>query len=185
MGDTSSGSDSQASADGRTRPASGLFEQLYAELRHLAAHYLGGERAGHTLQPTALVHEAYLRLSAADIVGADAARFRALAARVMRHVLVDHAAARAADKRGGGRTLMSLTPDGPATPAVELDVQALDEALNRLAAMDERKARVVELRFFGGLTAEEAARELDVSLSTIEADWRMAKAWLRAELKRE
>jgi RNA polymerase sigma factor (TIGR02999 family) len=165
--------------------AGALFERLYNELRRLAERYLDGERKGHTLQPTALVHEAYLRLAAASAEWAEPARFRALAAHVMRNVLVDHAAARKAEKRGGGCRVVSLDSDAPSAPTDELDVQALDEAIKRLMALDERKARVVELRFFGGLTAEESARELNVSISTVEADWRMAKAWLRSELNRE
>lgn len=172
-------------ARGDSARAAELFAGLYDELRGLAERYLVSERKGHTLQPTALVHEAYLRLAATAGAGTDPVHFRAMAARVMRHVLVDHAVAKKADKRGGGRTMLSLDADTPAGLRADLDVEALDEALLRLAALDARKVRVVELRFFGGLTSEEAARELDISLSTVEADWRMAKAWLRSELSKE
>jgi RNA polymerase sigma factor (TIGR02999 family) len=184
MGDAST-----ARSDERPQPiaeapigAKALFERLYVELRSLAERYLDNERKGHTLQPTALVHEAYLRLAASSHEWTESARFRALAARVMRNVLVDHALARKAEKRGGGCTLLTLEADTPLASAADVNIEALDEALKRLAALDERKARVVELRFFGGLTADETARELSVSLSTVEADWRMSKAWLRSEL---
>ena len=165
--------------------AAALFAGLYDELRGLAERYLNSERKGHTLQPTALVHEAYLRLAAAGGERVDPVHFRALAARVMRHVLVDHAVAKRAEKRGGGCNVASLDRDTPDSIGTDLDVEALDEALHRLAGLDGRKARVVELRFFGGLTSEESARELEISLSTVEADWRMAKAWLRSELSKE
>lgn len=115
----------------------------------------------------------------------DPVRFRALAARVMRNVLINHALARKAEKRGGGRRFITLQTDPTDAEAQELDLEGLDRALTRLAELDQRKARVVELRFFGGLKADEAARELEVSLSTVEADWRMAKAWLRSEMGRE
>ncbi len=170
---------------GEAGQAAALFAGLYDELRGLAERYLISERKGHTLQPTALVHEAYLRLAASAGDRIDPVHFRAMAARVMRHVLVDHAVAKKADKRGGGCTVLSLDADTPDGLRADLDVEALDEALRRLAELDERKVRVVELRFFGGLTSEEAARELDISLSTVEADWRMAKAWLRSELSKE
>lgn len=164
--------------------AGALFDQLYSELRRIADSYLHNERAGHTLQPTALVHEAYLRLAEVSAEWADPIRFRALAARVMRNVLINHALARKAEKRGGGRTMISLEAEPSDPVSTELDIEGLDIALRRLAELDERKARVVELRFFGGLKADETARELNISLSTVEADWRMAKAWLRGEINR-
>jgi RNA polymerase sigma factor (TIGR02999 family) len=175
---------SDPAGSGRSRPTDACFERLYDELHALAASFFRQERAGHTLQPTALVHEAFLRLARQTADWADPVRFRALAAQVMRHVLVDHAAARNAVKRGGGRTPLTLDANAVMAGANDLDIEELDRALKRLAAYDERKARVVELRFFGGLTAEEAAVAMDVSLSTVESDWRMAKAWLRRELTR-
>jgi RNA polymerase sigma factor (TIGR02999 family) len=165
--------------------AAALFDRLYDELHAIAGRYLGQERVGHTLQPTALVHEAFVRLAESSAEWSDPARFRGLAARVMRHVLVDHAKARRTAKRGGGRPVLLLDPDMLVAGANDLDLEALDHALERLAAFDARKARVVELRFFGGLTAPDAATEMGVSVSTVESDWRMAKAWLRSELSRE
>lgn len=169
---------------GASKPAAAdLFDRLYAELHAVAGRYLRYERDGHTLQPTALLHEVYLRLADASADWAEPAHFRALAARIMRNVLIDHAIARRAAKRGGGRQVLSLDGDVADQPA-DLDIEELDRALTRLAECDGRKARVVELRFFGGLTAAETATELNISLSTVEADWRMAKAWLRGELSR-
>jgi RNA polymerase sigma factor (TIGR02999 family) len=167
------------------QPAAGAFERIYAELHRLAASFFRHERGNHTLQPTALVHEAFLRLAESSAEWTDPVRFRALAAKVMRHVLVDHALARKAVKRGGGRALLPLDVDAVFTATPDLDVEELDRALQRLAANDERKARVVELRFFGGLTAAETAAEMSISVTTVESDWRMAKAWLRSELSRE
>jgi RNA polymerase sigma factor (TIGR02999 family) len=165
--------------------AAALFDQLYVELHAIAGRYLGQERVGHTLQPTALVHEAFMRLAESSADWSDAARFRGLAARVMRHVLVDHAKARRTAKRGGGRAPLPLDSAILVTDAPTLDVEELDRALERLAACDERKARIVELRFFGGLTAPETAAEMNLSLTTVESDWRMARAWLRSELSRD
>ena len=160
-----------------------LVPLVYGQLRRQARLQLRHERAGHTLQPTALVHEAFLRL-----VGQSRAQwqnrehFFAVAARAMRRVLVDHARARAAAKRGDGRTLIALdeAPDPAAPPAV--DVLALDQTLDRLAAIDLRQARVVELRYFAGLSAPETAAALEVSLATVNRDWAMARAWLFREL---
>ena len=160
-----------------------LVPLVYGQLRRQARLQLRHERAGHTLQPTALVHEAFLRL-----VGQSRAQwqnreqFFAVAARAMRRVLVDHARARAAAKRGDGRTLIALdeAPDPAAPPAV--DVLALDQALDRLAAIDLRQARAVELRYFAGLSAPETAAALEVSLATVNRDWAMARAWLFREL---
>lgn len=152
---------------------------VYRELRRLAVAYLGRERAGHTLQPTALVHEVYLRLI--DQARADwnnRAQFLGLAATMMRRILVNHARAHAAGKRGGvGAERVSLTlADAEREPPI--DMLALHDALTRLAEHDERKARVVELKFFGGLTTEEIARVLDISVPTVERDWSFARAWL-------
>ncbi|TWT41069.1 RNA polymerase sigma factor [Phycisphaerae bacterium RAS1] len=161
-----------------------LLPLLYDELRALAASYLRRERAGHTLQPTALVHEVYLRLAGgASDDWSGRAHFLAVAAKVMRNTLVNHALARKAAKRGGGAERVLLDGATLADKPGNLDSLDVHEALERLAALDERKARVVEMRFFGGLTSEEIAHVLHVSLSTIEADWRMARAWLAAELE--
>lgn len=163
-----------------------LLPVVYDELRSLASMFLGHERANHTLQPTALVHEAYMRLIGQRSVGwKDRAQFFAAAATVMRRILVDHARAQKALKRGGGR---AQTPLDEAVAVFEeraVDLVALDEALSRLAEMDERKARVVELRFFGGLTVAETAKVVDAPLRTVEREWTLAKAWLKAELLRE
>ncbi len=158
-------------------------DSVIAELHSLAAKYLAGERPGHTLQPTALVHEAFLRLVGSPGVPAGRSDFIALAATAMRRVLVDHARARKAAKRGGDRRRIALdAAQAPGEDPGEVDVLALDESLERLAALDPRQARIVELRFFGGLGVEAVASVLGVSARTVEADWRMARAWLRREL---
>lgn len=156
--------------------------EAYDALRGLAAAYLHRERADHTLQPTALVHEAYLKLASPDRQWRSRAHFQATAANAMRQILVDHARARAAQKRGGDWVRVTLSGAAAATEALDVDVLALDEALRHLATLDERKARVVELRFFGGLTTAEAAEEVGVSPKTAEADWYFARAWLRDRL---
>jgi RNA polymerase sigma factor (TIGR02999 family) len=161
----------------------GPIAAVYDELRQLAASYLRAERKDHTLQPTALVHEAYLKLAAQ--LGPrcrSAADFRALAANAMRQILVDHARARAADKRGGHWLRVTLDEAVAAADERSVDLLSLDEALTALALLDERKSRVVELRFFGGLSCEEAAHSLAISPKTAEADWYMARAWLRQRL---
>jgi len=161
-----------------------LLEAVYGNLRALAGSYLDGAAASHTLQPTALVHEAYMRLvdrSRATI--ADETHFLALAATVMRQILVDNARAKRAAKRGGDRrrvTLSGLRADEG--QGEEVDLVDLDAALERLRERSERQARVVELRFFGGLTVAQCAGLLDVSERTVEADWRMSRAWLHAVL---
>lgn len=158
-------------------------EQVYDELRRLARRYLARERDGHTFQPTDLVHEACVKL--ADAPGGafrDRLHFLATAARAMREILVDHARARLADKRGGGALRVTWVDGIAGTTDAGPDVVALDDALRRLAEVDARKARMVELRFFGGLTIEEIAQALDVSHMTVSSDWRMARAWLAAEL---
>lgn len=159
-----------------------LIPLLYGELRRLARRHLRGERTGHTLQTTALVHEAYVHLVDTEIPWQDRAHFLATAARQMRRILVDHARARRSAKRGGSFVLVPLqedaTPSGE-TPTAILD---LDEALTRLADHDSRKARVVELHFFAGMTYEEIAEVLGVSTATVRLDVRIAKAWLRSEL---
>jgi RNA polymerase sigma factor (TIGR02999 family) len=152
---------------------------VYRELRRLAVSFLSRERAGHTLQPTALVHEVYLRLidqSRAD--WDNRAQFLGLAATMMRRILVNHARARAAGKRGGAeaeRVPLTIAESEREPP---IDMLALHDALTRLAERDERKAKVVELKFFGGLTTEEIARVLGISVPTVERDWSFARAWL-------
>ncbi|HMN40916.1 MAG TPA: sigma-70 family RNA polymerase sigma factor [Phycisphaerales bacterium] len=171
-----------------------LLPLVYDELRVLAAQHLGGERPNHTLQPTALVHEAYLRLLGPDgeqTPWQNRAHFFGAAARAIRRILVDHARARDSLKRGGGAPKVSLDEvsiavaddaTGRAGEAAGVDLLALDKALARLAAMDPHKATVVELRFFGGLTVEETARSLGVSESTIAREWQFARVWLHREL---
>jgi RNA polymerase sigma factor (TIGR02999 family) len=155
---------------------------VYEELRRLAHHYMRGEREAHTLQTTALVNEAYLRLAGIDgLQWRDRAHFFAMAATLMRRVLVDHARQRGRDKRGAGVSVTSLDDHAiAATPAV--DVVALDEALERLAAVDPQQSRVVELRFFAGLSVQETAEALGISAATVKRDWSTAKLWLYNEL---
>ena len=176
----------QASA-GDEGAADRLLVLVYDQLRGLAASYLRAERPGHTLQPTALVHEAFLRLHAGRPVRYESrTHFFAVAARAMRNVLVDHARRRAAAKRGGDAERVTLDDGlelgGPAG-AQPIDLLALEEAMERLEQLDARQARVVELRFFGGLTIDEAARVLGVSTDTVEDDWAMARAWLARTLR--
>lgn len=160
-----------------------LLPLVYDELCRLAGSYLRRERADHTLQPTALAHEAWMRMvDATRVVWRDRAQFLAIAARTMRQILVDHARAHRAQKRGGDAVRVTLSDAQADFGRPDLDVLAVDEALDALAALDERKARVVELRFFGGLTEEEAAHALGVSQTTVENDWRFARAWLHRRL---
>ena len=158
-----------------------LLELVYGELRDLAAGYMAGERAAHTLQPTALVHEAWVRLMGAEGAWKDRAHFVGFAALAMRRVLVDHARRRRAEKRGGGRrepldTVVAVFEERGA------DLVALGEALERLEALDPELARIVERRFFAGATNAEVAADLGVSERTVERGWSTARAWLRAEL---
>jgi RNA polymerase sigma factor (TIGR02999 family) len=156
-----------------------LLPIVYAELRRLAASYLRRERPGHTLQPTALVHEAYVRLmDQRQIDWSNRAQFMGLAAVMMRRVLVNHARDRVADKRGGGAEHVPLTLAGEGIGAEEVNLLDLHDALNRLTESDPRKGRIVELKFFGGLTTEEIAEMLNVSVATVERDWKFARAWL-------
>lgn len=161
-----------------------LLPVVYEELRALAASYLRQEQARHTLQPTALVNEVYLRLAGqSSISWGDRAHFMAIAARAMRNLLINHANARDAQKRGGGANRLQLsTTFTPAEAEEQLDALDLEEALTELARLDARKAQVVEMRFLGGMTVEEIAHVLNVSVSTVEADWRLARAWLSSEL---
>lgn len=159
-----------------------LLALVYDELRQLASAFLSRENAGHTLQPTALVHEAYMRVSAQDgVQPTGASHLRALSAIAMRRVLVDHARGKKASKRGGDWGRVTLEA-GLVEGKDEIDTLELDAALTRLAEVDERRARVVELRFFGGLSNREVAEHLGISETTVEADWRFARAWLGREL---
>lgn len=162
-----------------------LFELVYPQLKRLAASRMRGERVDHLLQPTALVHEAFLRIAGVDVQWRNRGQFFGLTAEIMRHVLVDAARQRQAVKRGGG---------APALDAAALDVSAydqpdlvldIDRLLTRLHTLDRRQARVVELRYFGGLTEPEIATALDVSERTVKRDWQMARAWMRKELTRQ
>jgi RNA polymerase sigma factor (TIGR02999 family) len=156
-----------------------MLPLVYQELHRLAAHYLSRERPDHTLQPTALVHEAYLRLvNQRDVDWRNRAQFLGLAAGMMRRILVNYARDRAAAKRGGAREQVSLSLVDAPSGGADVELIALEEALERLAALDPRKARVVELRFFGGLTMEDVAEVLSVSRPTVERDWSFARAWL-------
>jgi RNA polymerase sigma-70 factor, ECF subfamily len=159
---------------------------VYDELRRLARRYMARERLGQTLQATALVNEAYLRLQKEKKhVWQNRAHFCAIAANAMREILVERARARAAFKRGGSRVRVSLDKDIAAKENAEVDLLALHEALNRFAKMDPLLARIVELRFFGGLTVEEVADVLKSSTATVKRSWSTAKAWLRHELERD
>jgi len=156
---------------------------VYDELRRVAARYLRDERTGHTLQATALVNEAYLRLIDVPRVQCqNRAHFFAMAARLMRRILVDSARSRGYAKRGGGATMLPLEEALVVSREPDEDLVALDEALTGLAAVDARKSQVVEMRFFGGLTLEETAEALHVSRDTVKRDWNMAKLWLLREL---
>ena len=160
-----------------------LMPVVYSELRRLAGAYLRRERSGHTLQPTALINEAYLKL--VDQQRArwqNRAQFFGVAAQLMRRILVDHARARQAAKRGGPQYTLSLEHVDPASDAPDVDLLAVHEALERLAAVDSQQSQIVELRFFGGLSIEETAEALGVGQATIEREWKMARAWLRREL---
>jgi RNA polymerase sigma-70 factor (ECF subfamily) len=168
---------------GNRAAESRLLEVVYPELRRIAARYLRGEASGHTLQPTALVNEAYLQLAGQmDKNWQNRNHFFAVAAQLMRRILVDYARSRKAAKREGGRQRLELT-DVLAVSDDRLDeILSIDEALGRLAELDPRKCRVVELRFFGGLSEEEVADVLNVAPRTVRRDWNFAKAWLHGEL---
>ncbi len=162
-----------------------LVPLVHDELRRLAKRYMARERPDHSLQPTALVNEAYLRLiDLKQIEWRDRAHFLAMSARVMRRILVDFARARHNQKRGGRGAKVSLDAAGPIFKDTDQDLVALDDALRALAAVHPRKSDVVELRFFGGLSNEEAAKTLNVSVDTVKRDWRFAKLWLLRQLKR-
>ncbi len=171
------------SRTGDSAAADALLPALYGELRSLAAAVFARQNPSHTLQPTALLHEAYVKMIDQTATGpADRAHFMRLAAKAMRQVLIDHARARNAAKRGGGRARQSSFDAESPAPLDRLDWLALDEAISRLAQLDKRQAAVVELRFFGGMSVAETAEALDVSPRTVELDWRMARAWLSQAL---
>jgi RNA polymerase sigma factor (TIGR02999 family) len=175
-------------AEGDQGAVAALLPVVYGELRRLAATHLREERAGHTLQATALVHEVYMRLERAGAPAVqDRAHFLRLASKLMRQILVDHARAREAAKRGGERFRVTLDGSGPG-PAEEpeftnADIMELDEALSRLEALSAARARLVELRFFGGLSEERAAEALGISRTEASRQWRVARAWLADELR--
>jgi RNA polymerase sigma factor (TIGR02999 family) len=170
-------------AAGDKRALDELIPAVYAELRRQAERYLRRENVGHTLQPTALVNEAYLRLvDQRNARWESRSQFFGVAAQIMRRVLVDHARSRATTKRGGAETRVTLSEGSAASPEADVDVLTLDDALTRLAALDPRQARVVELRYFAGLGVEETAHVLDISPATVKREWTMARAWLRREL---
>lgn len=162
-----------------------LMPHLYGGLRRLARRQLRRLRPGDTLDTTALVHEAYLKMVAGDASWRERAHFLAAAAQAMRHVLVDAARQRAADKRGGGRLPITLKEGALATRHHALDVLAVEQALGRLRELDERMCRVVECRFFAGMTEEETGEALGVSWRTVHRDWLRARGWLRVQLGRE
>lgn len=171
-------------SEGRASALDELAPLVYRELRHLAAAYLRRERRDHTLQPTALVHEAYLRLvDQTDVECRNRAQFFAIAANLMRQILVNHARRHRAIKRGSGNKV-ALEEDAAAVLGQPLvDVLALDQALKQLARLDPRQARIVEMRFFGGMTEEQIGEALDVSPITVKRDWRIARAMLHEQLR--
>ena len=168
-----------AYGNGRREVLDELLPVVYAELRRIAANYLARERADHTLQPTALVHEAYLRLvNQRNVDWRNRAQFYGLAAQMMRRILVNHAEARQAQKRGDGAGKVPLDEFTISFQEQNLDVLALHEAMNELAHLDEQKSKIVELKFFGGLTTEEIAEVTGLSIRSVEREWAFARAWL-------
>ena len=160
-----------------------LMPIVYEELRRQAARYLRKERPGHTLQTTALIHEAYVRLvDQRHVQWQNRAHFFGIASQLMRRILVDHARTKKRVKRGGSDVKVSIDDANVAVKGQDLDVVALDEALQRLAEIDEQQSRIVELRFFSGLTVEETADVMGISKATVKREWSMAKAWLHREL---
>ena len=168
---------------GETRAVTELLPLVYTELRQLASGYLRAERAGHTLQPTALVHEAYMRLVGDSRDWKSRAHFLAASATAMRRILVDHARGRKAAKRGGDNARVPLTENLPAAERQEIQVLELDDILERLHVLSERKARIVELRFFAGMTIPEVAEALGVSKTVVDDDWSVARAWLAVQIR--
>jgi len=174
----------QRARDDRESALRELLPLVHDELRRIAGAQMRNERRDHTLAPTALVNEAFVRLAnQPDMPWQDRAHFLGVAALAMRHVLVDHARAKRAQKRGGERARVTLQDGLAAEDERRVDLLDLDEKLEAFRELHERRARVVELRFFGGLTFEESAHVLDVSAKTVEADWYFARAWLRREMR--
>jgi RNA polymerase sigma-70 factor (ECF subfamily) len=163
-----------------------LLPVVYEELRKQAARYLRRERPGHTLQTTALIHEAYLKLiDQKNVHWQNRAHFFGIAAQLMRRILVDHARTKKRAKRGGSDIRVSFNEANAVGPGRDLDIVALDEALARLSEIDEQQSKIVELRFFSGLTVDETAEVLAISPATVKRDWSMAKAWLHREISAE
>jgi RNA polymerase sigma-70 factor (ECF subfamily) len=171
-------------AHGDQQAASRLVPLVYSELRQMAARYMRRERVDHTLQTTALVHEAYLKLvEQTPVSWQNRAHFFAVAAQVMRRILIDHARGHLREKRGGGQQVIPLDEGLVFSPEQSAELLEVDAALHRLTELDQRQAKIVELRFFGGLTVEETAAVLGISPKTVKRDWSVAKAWLHGELK--
>lgn len=168
---------------GDARAADALVPLVYKDLRRLAGHYLKQERQGHTLQPTALVHEAFLKLIGQDTAWQNSKHFFAMAANLMRRILVDYARSHDAKKRGGSAEKVSLDDAFVFAKERPAEVIALDEAMNELAEIDPRRAQVVELKFFGGLNTDEIAEILQVHSNTVLRDWNLARAWLKTKLQ--
>jgi RNA polymerase sigma factor (TIGR02999 family) len=170
--------------NGEPRALDDLMPLVLRELKKIARNFMRGQRVGHTLQTTGLVNEAFVRLVDSSRVNwQDRSHFFAISAQLMRRVLVDIARRKNSAKRGGERVQVSLADDVKAAPQPETDVVALDEALERLAQLNPRHSRIVELKYFGGLTEEEIAETLDISVRTVRRDWNLARAWLFRELK--
>jgi RNA polymerase sigma-70 factor, ECF subfamily len=159
-----------------------ILELTYAELRQIASRNMRREREGHTLQTTAIVHEAYLRLCGAEVDWRDKSHFLAVAAQQLRRVLVDHARSARSEKRGGGHVQQMLGDFNEGGVVIDERVLAVDQALKRLELLDARAAKVVELRFFGGLSEADAAEILDISVASLKRDWKFAKTWLASQL---
>jgi RNA polymerase sigma factor (TIGR02999 family) len=174
-----------AGSEGDAKAIESLLPVVYDELHRQAVQLFRRERAGHTLQPTALVSEAYLRLfNQDDVTWQNRAQFFAVAAKIMRRILVSHARSRQAEKRGGGAQEITLVDDALAAPQRAVNLLALDDALQRLETIDPEKSRMVELRFFSGLSVEETAAVMGVSPRTIDRQWRTARAWLQKEINK-
>ncbi|HMV47745.1 MAG TPA: sigma-70 family RNA polymerase sigma factor [Blastocatellia bacterium] len=170
--------------DGDEAARDRLLPLVYDELRRLARHHMRREQPGHTLQTSALIHEAFLRMIEQTVPWQNRAHFFGIAARLMRQILVNHAVARRSLKRGGDQQQVSLTAAADLSSGRAVEILALDEALKSLAELDQRKSHIIELRFFGGLTNEEIAEVMGISLSTVEREWRLAKAWLQREMEK-
>ncbi len=176
----------EAWSDGKQEALGELMPLVYDELHRMAKRYMSSQPSGHTLQTTALIHEAYLKLAdQKEKRWQNRAHFFAVAAQAMRHILVDHARTRQSEKRGGAAQMISLEEAAIVSAERASEIVALDDALKSLSAADERKGRVVELRYFGGLSVEETAEVLKISPETVMRDWRFAKTWLLRELSNQ